>query len=415
MSSDPTRDPAGCELHRFERNRYFNGKLMTARDMAAEQTYHASRLNTVNRLATGEGVLSGLRARVEGEADGDRLTVTVEPGVALDRCGRQVVVEDAATRTVDAPPTGDVVYVYLTYDEARRETVPVPGSEAVTEEDCTYNRVVETFAVTCEASPPGSHKVDRIPDVEFPSRREVDDDETAALGAVARSYRENAASADGDLDEGAAVLLGAFERGSWAPVPAETGRRPVAYDNDMLYAALVRHVTDFENPHEVSVDGRAVDRPSDGVPAEVVERLDALESSVEEVRGRVDSLERYVMHRSLVGKRETFRRVGREFENLTIGDIADEIVDGATDALDAAVFDDEAAYRGFVEEVSRLEGELGRAVEEENRSTEEVREQYSTAVDALADELEDDATVLGLVVAQDAVLEAATVLERAVT
>ena len=46
-------------LEQFERNQFFQGKLMTARDMEAEQEYHAERLHAINRFATGQGILYG--------------------------------------------------------------------------------------------------------------------------------------------------------------------------------------------------------------------------------------------------------------------------------------------------------------------------------------------------------------------
>jgi hypothetical protein len=82
--------------------------------------------------------------------------------------------------------------------------------------------------------------------------------------------------------------------------------------------------------------------------------------------------------------------------------------------IDDATFEDEEGYRAFVEDVSDREVEIADIVEEEERSTVEVREQYRTAVDRLEDELRDDVGVLALAIAQDAVCEAAKRLERPV-
>lgn len=91
-----------CALDRFVRNRFFHGKLMTARDMQLEQEYHADRLETLAQHVTGKGAVCGLAVSVEQESADDPLEVTVEPGYALDWCGRPVLVEDTAHETV--PP-----------------------------------------------------------------------------------------------------------------------------------------------------------------------------------------------------------------------------------------------------------------------------------------------------------------------
>lgn len=447
MSSERTveRD-SGTELRRLERNHYFDGKLMTARDMAAEQDYHRDRLDTLARLATGTGILFGLDATVE--RSGDRLEVTVERGAAIDHAGRLVVVPRTETRRLsDETPSGEVVYLYLQYGENYDERVPRPGAGALSESDCEYNRLVETFEVRF-GPPPSQEKSERIPDIDFPTEAEVRSDEGAALGSVARSYRENVPEAD----EEAAIFLGAFEPGSWRPVSEGTGRRPLAYDNDMLYAALVRHVTDFDNPHGFTVGEEGTPRPGpsglseeevrtiveelglsrdeveeiveenrgpteDDVEGIVEARLESVESELAELgalRDRTDALEGYVRQRSLLGTRETFLGVREEFRDHRIGDLADGIIEEVTGMIDDATFEDEEGYRAFVEDVSDREVEIADIVEEEERSTVEVREQYRTAVDRLEDELRDDVGVLALAIAQDAVCEAAKRLERPV-
>lgn len=437
---------SGAELRRLERNHYFDGKLMTARDMAAEQGYHRDRLDTLSRLATGAGVLFGLEATVE--RSGDRLEVTVERGAAVDHAGRLVVVPRTETRRLpDETPSGEVAYLYLQYDESYDERVPRPGAGALSESDCEYNRLVETFEVRF-GPPPSGEKTARIPEIDFPTEAEVRSDEASALGSVARSYRENVP----ERDEEAAVFLGAFDSGSWRPVSEETERRPLAYDNDMLYAALVRHVTDFDNPHGVTAGEEGAPRPGPGGLSEdevrrlvdelglsrddveeiveenrglseadvegIVEaRLESVESELAELdalRDRTDALEGYVRQRSLLGTCETFLGVREEFRDHRIGDLADEIIGEATRMIDDATFEDEDDYRAFVEDVSDREVEVADIVEEEERSTEEVRAQYRAAVERLEDELGDDAGVLGLAIAQDAVCEAAKRLERPV-
>lgn len=408
MSADLTSDPsAETELRRFERNRYFDGKLLTARDMQAEQGYHRNRLHVFARSMTGTGVLTGLEATVEG--DGDGVEVVVEPGVAVDPAGRLIVVPETETRRLSGEvPAEDVVYLYMTYAETLDERVPKPGSEAVAdaENDCAYNRVLETFEVRLDASAPG-RKAERIPAVEFPTGDDVDADEAAALAGIARSYRENASAPPDEV----AVFLGAFEPGSWNRVAEETDQRSVVYDNDLLYAALVRHVTDFDNPHEVTAEGAA---PASGDGISEVRVREIVDDELEAVRSRANALERYVMHRSLLEKRETFVGVAQRFRDHHVGDIAREILEGAARAIEDGTFEDAESYRALVADLAEYETEIADIVEDEERSTEEARDQYRDAVDDLRDASDEDASVLEVVVAQDAVCTAAKRLERPV-
>ena len=64
---------------------FFNGMMLTAADLAAEQEYHRGMRYLHNRLH-GYGIVSGLEVTVT------RGRVLVSPGLAIDGCGREVVV-----------------------------------------------------------------------------------------------------------------------------------------------------------------------------------------------------------------------------------------------------------------------------------------------------------------------------------
>lgn len=77
------------------RNRYFTGKLMTARDLLAEQEYFLGRHRMQNRLALGWGIVCGLEVTDGGaECPG---WLRVSPGMAIDCYGRELILEKAAT------------------------------------------------------------------------------------------------------------------------------------------------------------------------------------------------------------------------------------------------------------------------------------------------------------------------------
>lgn len=280
----------------FERNRYFNGKLMTARDMQAEQEYHRTRLDTLTRHVTGTGIVCGLGVEIEPRGTADETPrAIVGSGIAIDAEGRQIVVTERTPKEIPGDKlTGDGVSVFIEQTTCKTESVPATGSEDACKEECDYNRLRETFEISFEVGPPGSsdpqdeqaqQKPVRVDRVSFPSRSMLGDDgtgdesadtETAesgptddALHDVAQSYhrqQEADSGTGGFRDCGPTgherVFLGHFRNqdGSWEST-AEAGAddsdsgepRPYVYTNDMLYAGLLEHATDFENPHEVAM------------------------------------------------------------------------------------------------------------------------------------------------------------------
>jgi len=134
-------------LYPLERNRYFYGKLLTVRDFESEQKYFNAKRRLLNRLLHGTGIVSGLQVvRVDDK------TVSVEPGVALDQLGREVVVASPVTLKLSATPgfTNNAyaknVYLCIAYDEKGKEPVHSVGNAAGrTEEVSEYNRIAEGY------------------------------------------------------------------------------------------------------------------------------------------------------------------------------------------------------------------------------------------------------------------------------
>lgn len=114
MSQKPQNEQcgSGCGTVATERNRYFTGKYMTARDFAGEQHYFLSRQRLHNRLLHGWGIVCGLRVlhhpREDQEECGERWVV-VKAGVAIDCCGREIFVpEDIALKVpIEELPEGE--------------------------------------------------------------------------------------------------------------------------------------------------------------------------------------------------------------------------------------------------------------------------------------------------------------------
>ena len=83
-----------CRVPSFERNNYYHGKILGVRDLADEQRYFNEKRWLINRMVIGCGIVCGLDVCLE---DGN---VIVRPGLALDCCGRELLV--CAPQTVTA-------------------------------------------------------------------------------------------------------------------------------------------------------------------------------------------------------------------------------------------------------------------------------------------------------------------------
>ena len=81
-----------CDIPPFSRNNYFTGKLLTERDFTAEQQYSADKLRLHHVALHGWGVVCGLKVKPHPYCPG--LRIIVEPGLAIDGCGREVRVPE---------------------------------------------------------------------------------------------------------------------------------------------------------------------------------------------------------------------------------------------------------------------------------------------------------------------------------
>lgn len=135
-----------CGVIGDERNRYYTGKYMTARDFRDEQDYFLSRHRLHNRLMHGWGVVCGLKViQHRPECPG---YVVVTPGIAIDCCGRELVLRQRTAVAVWTPPEQDdtagqaeapktlTYLLYIHYHEEHIEPVP-----ALYAEDCSAKRL----------------------------------------------------------------------------------------------------------------------------------------------------------------------------------------------------------------------------------------------------------------------------------
>jgi len=130
----------------MERNRYFTGKFMTARDFESEQDYTRSRHNLHNRLLHGWGILRGLDVHSNPEHRGQ--SVLVRAGVALDCCGREVILAKDVEMEIPSKwrdtPSEEQMLLCVYYTEEMIEITPAIFSEGAIDADAEQaNRIRE--------------------------------------------------------------------------------------------------------------------------------------------------------------------------------------------------------------------------------------------------------------------------------
>lgn len=300
----------------FERNRYFHGKLMTARDMAAEQDYHRRRLAALSRGVLGVGVVTGLDVTDAEERDGT-LQVTVEPGVALDAAGRPVVVSEGtgpitvrrpgseAPFAADETAVGETLALTLRFDACSTERVPAPGTEHASGDGSEYGRVVETFVLEAEPAETedGGPLTKPVPEVPLPGPDEAPDE--AGRRMAAESYDRSPSNTP--------LVLATVEKTDDEVWTVGSAPRPLVYPNDLVYAALATHATDRSNPHGVDVD------QVDGAVASVG-GVDPDENGDVDVRSESDAIDVTATADGLVLDSDALRSVGVEGAGTIDGD-----------------------------------------------------------------------------------------------
>lgn len=129
----------------FEKNKYYLGKLLTARDFEDEQNYFNNKRRLMNRLYTGSGVVCGLNVYTL-----DNESLVIESGVAIDEKGQEIVVDETIIKklvTFDGFDEVDQEELYLgiEYAEEGREKIYAPMCQ---EEDANYtvfNKIRENY------------------------------------------------------------------------------------------------------------------------------------------------------------------------------------------------------------------------------------------------------------------------------
>ncbi|HSS95547.1 MAG TPA: hypothetical protein VLK33_00875 [Terriglobales bacterium] len=86
------------------RNRYFYGKMLDVFHFELEQQYFNNKRWLLNRLVSGYGVLCGLNVQLTS----DYKSIVVTPGIAIDKCGHEIVVcQNSDPVLLPVPPVKD--------------------------------------------------------------------------------------------------------------------------------------------------------------------------------------------------------------------------------------------------------------------------------------------------------------------
>ena len=169
MSHNHQRHPRAdlkipADLREPERNSYFYGKMLGVHQLDLEQEYFNSKRWLLNRLVTGPGVVCGLDVQLTDDNKG----VVVYPGLAIDRCGREVIVPQPSP-PVWLPPMPDYAggseeqsrpkyerhdycedeyaHVLLCYHECKSDPVPAMAGDCETAAFCVPDSIREKYKV----------------------------------------------------------------------------------------------------------------------------------------------------------------------------------------------------------------------------------------------------------------------------
>lgn len=154
-------DCISCDLPTQERLHYFTGQFLTQRDFQDEQNYFIGKHRQHNRYLHGYGTVCGLKVVQHPNPDCRDRFVILEPGFALDCCGREILVKEQiyidvikyfAAQNIDLnsikPEDANHLLFSLCYSECKTEFVPALYAECGCDEmGSDANRIYEGFEV----------------------------------------------------------------------------------------------------------------------------------------------------------------------------------------------------------------------------------------------------------------------------
>jgi DNA-binding beta-propeller fold protein YncE len=150
-----------CSVPQLARNHYFTGKLLVERDFTDEQRYHIGKQRRHNQRLHGRGTVCGLQVKEHPNAACRNQYVVIEPGMAIDCCGREIIVPreeywdfrtqaEANWRRMHENEPFDAaahtLQICVRYRECDGEPVPALFDECTCDDDaCRPNRILESY------------------------------------------------------------------------------------------------------------------------------------------------------------------------------------------------------------------------------------------------------------------------------
>jgi hypothetical protein len=99
-----------------KRLNYFTHQFLREQDFKDEQAYHLDMRRRHNQLLHGWGIVEGLEVQRKGERE-----ITISPGTAIDRDGREIIVLSPVTRDLGSFDRGSHTFITVAYGESWEE------------------------------------------------------------------------------------------------------------------------------------------------------------------------------------------------------------------------------------------------------------------------------------------------------
>ena len=143
------------EHGKYQRNRYFYGRLLTSDDFITEQTYFMEKHRLHNRYLHGCGVVEGFDVSID-----ECNNILVEPGSAIDCAGNLVVVDSRVQLGV--PSGAGELCIVVEYRERPTEEVPALYISSETDTAGGFSRILEEYCVSItDVNPNANHSAIR--------------------------------------------------------------------------------------------------------------------------------------------------------------------------------------------------------------------------------------------------------------
>src|SRR5215831_15804662 len=100
----------------IKRLHYFDHQFLVEADFTDEQKYHLEMRRRLNRVLHTFGIAEGLEVVKQTNK-----IVTVRPGVAIDRLGKEMILEAAQDVDLSAITTAVPAFITIAYDEQQTD------------------------------------------------------------------------------------------------------------------------------------------------------------------------------------------------------------------------------------------------------------------------------------------------------